>query len=67
MCLWCIIAGNNVAGNYLPGMKTLIDEYSKGGLKIGTGKGQREIPVTFIFMTSHANENHNLENGETYE
>lgn len=64
MWSWCNIAGHNVTGNYLPGMQTLIDEYGKGGSKTGTGEGQREVPVTFIFMTGHANENHNIGEGE---
>ncbi len=49
-----------LAGNYLPGMDSLISEYGPGGTKIGTGEGQREIPVTFIFMTGHANKNANV-------
>ena len=59
MWSWCDIAGHDVAGNYLPGMSTLISEYGEGGTKIGTGEGEREFPVTFIFMTGHANVNAN--------
>jgi hypothetical protein len=55
MWSWCNIAGHNVADNYLPGMQTLINEYGAGGSKIGTEAGQRSTPVTFIFMTGHAN------------
>ncbi len=60
MWSWCSITGHDVAGNYLPGMQTLINEYGKGGTKIGSGAGQRQIPVTFIFMTGHAESNNNV-------
>lgn len=59
MWSWCNIAGHNVEKNYLPGMADLISEYGPGGSRIGTGDGQREKSVTFIFMTGHANENAN--------
>jgi hypothetical protein len=59
MWSWCNIAGHKVAENYLPGMDLLISEYGVGGSKIGKGKGQRETPVTFIFMTGHANRGRN--------
>lgn len=59
MWSWCNIAGHDAAGNYLPGMTTLISEYGPGGSMIGTGAGQREVPVTFIYMTGHANKNAN--------
>ena len=62
MWSWCSINGHNVVGNYLPGMKTLIGEYGPGGSKIGTGSGQREVPVTFVFMTGHAEANNNAGN-----
>ena len=55
MWAWCNIAGHNIAANYLPGMDALVSEYGPGGTKIGTGGGQRENPVTFVFMTGHAN------------
>jgi hypothetical protein len=55
----CNISDHDIAGNYLPGMDSLIAEYGAGGSMIGTGAGQREIPVTFIFMTGHANKNDN--------
>ena len=42
MWAWSRIAGHNVAGNYLPGMETLINEYGPGGSKIGSGAAQRE-------------------------
>jgi len=64
MWSWCNIAGHDVEGNYLPGMQTLINEYSEGGSKIGTGAGQRENPVTFIFMTGHANKDDNVGDGK---
>lgn len=60
MWSWCDIAGRNVTGNYLPGMAKLISEYGPGGSKIGTGSGIRKEPVTFIFMTGHANKNANV-------
>jgi hypothetical protein len=63
MWSWCNIAGHNVAENYIQGMDQLISEYSAGGSKIGTGEGQRENPVTFIFMTGHPNAGSNLGNG----
>lgn len=63
MWSWCNIAGHDVEGNYLPGMQMLIDEYGTGGSKIGTGVGQRVTPVTFIFMTGHANANANVGQG----
>jgi hypothetical protein len=63
MWSWCSIGGHDVANNYLPGMQTLINEYGKGGSKIGTGAGQRQLPVTFIFMTGHAETNSNIGKG----
>lgn len=63
MWSWCNIAGHDVAGNYLPGMETLISEYGVGGSKIGSGSGQRENAVTFIFMTGHANAGSNVGDG----
>jgi len=57
---WCSISGHDVANNYLPGMQALIDEYGAGGTKIGS---QRQIPVTFIFMTGHAETNSNQGEG----
>lgn len=59
MWSWCDIAGHNPAGNYLPGMATLRAEYGPGGSKIGSGEGERAIPVTFIYMTGHANKDAN--------
>lgn len=64
MWSWCDIADHNVSGNYIPGMQTLIDEYGEGGSKIGSGSGQRENSVTFIFMTGHANYNDNVGEGK---
>ena len=64
MWSWCNIAGHDVANNYLPGMQTLINEYSEGGSKIGTGTGQRQNAVIFIFMTGHANRDSNVGDGK---
>jgi hypothetical protein len=60
MWSWCSIAGHDVAGVYLPGMQTLMDEYGEGGSMIGSGAGQRATPVTFIFMTGHAEASNNV-------
>jgi len=59
MWAWSRIADHDVAGNYLPGMDSLINEYGPGGSKIGSGSGQREVAVTFIYMTGHAIKNAN--------
>jgi hypothetical protein len=59
MWAWSLIAGHDVAGNYLPGMDSLINEYGPGGSKIGSGEGQREVPVTFVYMTGHSVKNSN--------
>jgi hypothetical protein len=64
MWSWCSIAGHAVATNYLPGMKTLIDEYGVGGTRIGTAASQRETPVTFILMTGHAEPDNNVGEGK---
>ncbi len=63
MWSWCSISGHKVAQNYLPGMDQLISEYGPGGSKIGDGSGQRKHPVTFIFMTGHAEKNNNVGDG----
>jgi hypothetical protein len=63
MWSWCNIAGHDVSGNYLPGMDSLISEYGNGGTKIGNNQGQRTNPVTFIFMTGHANTGNNVGEG----
>jgi hypothetical protein len=63
MWSWCSIGGHDVTGNYLPGMQTLIDEYGPGGSKVGTGSGKRTNPVTFVFMTGHAEANSNVGEG----
>jgi len=60
MWAWCDIEGRDITANYLPGMDSLMDEYGEGGSKIGTGPGQREVPVSFIFMTGHPNTGLNL-------
>ncbi len=64
MWSWCSITGHDAAGTYLPGMQALIDEYGPGGSKIGSGAGQRTNPVTFIFMTGHAEANNNVGDGK---
>ncbi|MCJ7717721.1 MAG: hypothetical protein MUO54_14540 [Anaerolineales bacterium] len=64
MWSWCDIAGHDVEANYLPGMQTLINEYGEGGSRIGSGAGQRENSVSFIFMTGHANKDDNVGNGK---
>jgi hypothetical protein len=64
MWSWCDISGHDVETNYIPGMQTLINEYGEGGSKIGTGNGQREHSVTFIFMTGHANYDNNVGDGK---
>ena len=64
MWSWCNIAGHDVAGNYIPGMQTLINEYGEGGSKIGSSNGQRENSVSFIFMTGHANKDDNVGDGK---
>ncbi len=64
MWSWCSIAGHDVEGNYLPGMQTLFNEYGAGGSKIGSGNGQRENAVAFIFMTGHAERNNNVGDGK---
>lgn len=65
MWSWCSISYHNVAGTYIPGMQTLINEYGPGGSKIGTGPGKtRTTPVTFIFMTGHAEAGANIGEGE---
>lgn len=63
MWSWCSISGHDVAGNYIPGMQSLINEYGPGGSKIGSGSGQRENAVTFVFMTGHAESNNNVGEG----
>ena len=63
MWSWCDIAGHDVEANYIPGMQTLINEYGEGGSMIGSGAGQRENSVDFIFMTGHANKDNNVGDG----
>jgi hypothetical protein len=64
MWSWCDIAGHTIQ-NYLDGMDRLIAEYGPGGSKIGVGSGHtRTTPVTFIFMTGHANGQGNEETGQ---
>lgn len=67
MWSWCNIAGHSVA-DYLSSMQTLIDEYGPGGSKIGSDIDQtRTRPVTFIFMTGHANVGSNTGEGNPRE
>ncbi|MEW6750647.1 MAG: hypothetical protein AB1505_06685 [Candidatus Latescibacterota bacterium] len=55
MWSWCNIGGHDVPA-YLRSMQTAIDEYGPGGARVGTGAGKtRSTPVTFVFMTGHAN------------
>lgn len=63
MWSWCNIATHTPELNYLPGMDSLIAEYGVNGSKIGTGEGQRKNPVTFVFMTGHANPGSNVGEG----
>jgi hypothetical protein len=64
MWSWCSINGHNVSG-YLSSMQTLINEYGPGGSKIGTGSGKtRTTPVTFVFMTGHAEQGDNIGAGK---
>lgn len=63
MWAWCDISNYDIETFYLPGMESLMEEYGEGGSKIGTGDGQREVPVYFIFMTGHANANANVGDG----
>ena len=60
----CNIAGHDVEANYIPGMQTMINEYGVGGSRIGSGAGQRENPVAFVFMTGHANKDNNVGDGK---
>ncbi len=64
MWSWCSIAGHDMEVNYIPGMQTLINEYGEGGSKIGSGEGQREHSVSFIFMTGHAELDNNVGEGK---
>ncbi len=64
MWAWCSIRNHDLEGVYLPGMKTLIDEYGIGGTKIGDEEGQRKNAVYFVFMTGHASDSGNLEDGD---
>ncbi|MEJ2612120.1 MAG: hypothetical protein P8179_19135 [Candidatus Thiodiazotropha sp.] len=64
---WCDIADHSVP-NYLNSMQTLIDEYGPGGTRIGSGVDHtRTTPVTFIFMTGHANTDANTGQGNPRE
>jgi hypothetical protein len=56
MWSWCNIAGHDVQ-SYLSAAQTIIDEYGSGGSK------GRSNPVTFVFMTGHANASANTGTG----
>jgi len=64
MWAWCSIRNHDLVGVYLPGMQSLIDEYGIGGSKIGDSVGQRKKSVHFVFMTGHASDSGNLEDGD---
>lgn len=64
MWSWCNIESHKISENYIPGMDSLIAEYAVGGTKIGSKEGQRENPVTFIFMTGHPNTGDNVGEGK---
>lgn len=67
MWSWCDIANHSVS-SYLSSMQTMINEYGANGSKIGTGSGKtRATPVTFIFMTGHANGGANTGSGNPKE
>ncbi len=60
MWSWCNIGGHDVDA-YLRSMATVIGEYGPGGARIGTGAGKTRVtPVTFVFMTGHANRGANV-------
>jgi hypothetical protein len=63
MWSWCDISGHDVAGNYLPGMATLINEYGSGG----SNPRAATNAVHFIFMTGHANPGANTGDGNPRE
>lgn len=52
MWSWCSISDHDISA-YLASMQTLINEYGAGGSKVGPGRSRAD-PVTFIFMTGHA-------------
>lgn len=63
---WCNIYGHDI-DTYLNEMERLISEYGPNGTKITSGK--RKVPVTFVFMTGHTNndtQNHPDENRWTF-
>lgn len=59
MWSWCSIRDHKVSENYLPGMDSLIAEYSEGG----TNPRASINPVTFIFFTGHAESRGNVGSG----
>lgn len=63
---WCNIYGHTI-DTYLKEMENLIQEYGHGGTKVISG--ERSVPVTFVFMTGHTNndtEKHPDENKWTF-
>lgn len=60
MWSWCSISGHDVAGNYLPGMATLISEYGTNG----SNPRADTNAVQFIFMTGHAEKDANVGDGQ---
>ena len=58
MWSWCSIRGADM-NEYVTGMQTLIDEYGPGG----TEPRAATNPVTFVFMTGHAEANDNVGEG----
>lgn len=59
MWSWCSIRNTDIQ-TYLSGMETLISEYSIGG----SNPRAETTPVTFIFMTGHAEANDNVGTGK---
>lgn len=49
---WCNIYGHDI-DRYIDEMEKLIAEYGVDGKKINSGK--RSVPITFVFMTGHTN------------
>ncbi len=54
MWSWCNPAGHDHQ-QYIDDYEDLISKYGVGGSMIGTGVGEKELPVTFVFMTGHPN------------
>jgi len=54
MWSWCNPAGHDHQ-QYIDDYEDLISQYGVGGSKIGTGGGEKPVPVTFVFMSGHPN------------